>query len=218
MAALRALVTAGGTREPIDDVRVITNLSRGRFGAAIARALVAHGVETTVLGSREALELVASEPAITPVPFSSYSDIADGLQRLTADPPDLLFMAAAVSDYVPVPQAGKIRSDADELVIRLTKTAKLLPTLRDRCGPQTFLVGFKLLSNVSHEVLVETAQRQVSGAKLNLSVANDLKDFTESNHPVTLVTPTGDAIRLDDARDAVAEHLVAFALEARIRP
>jgi phosphopantothenoylcysteine synthetase/decarboxylase len=157
---------------------------------------------------------VEGEPAITGVPFSTYSDIARELERLTADPPDLLFMAAAVSDYVPVAQPGKIRSDADELVIHLKKTAKLLPTLRDRCGPNTYLIGFKLLSNVSHEELVETAKRQVKGGRLNLSVANDLKDFTDSKHPVTLVTLDGEATRIDDARERVAQRLVAFALNA----
>ena len=48
---MRAVITAGGTREPIDDVRVVTNLSTGRFGAHIANALVARGVDVTLLAS-----------------------------------------------------------------------------------------------------------------------------------------------------------------------
>lgn len=211
---LRALVTAGGTREPIDDVRFVTNLSRGRFGAAIARALAARGVETTVLGSDELLRTPHAVPAgVRSVPFSSFADLARELDGLVSgSPPDLLFMAAAVSDYSPVRVDGKISSAADEIVVRMRRNPKLLAALRERCGVGTFLVGFKLLSGVPRADLVATALRQVQNDRLNLTVANDLADLTEMEHPVVLVTPEGGAIPMTGSRAAVAERLVDFVL------
>jgi 8-oxo-dGTP pyrophosphatase MutT (NUDIX family) len=220
---LQALVTAGGTREPIDDVRVITNVSRGWFGAAIARALADRGVATTLLGSRELLRTPDRlDPRLELVPFESYGDLAWELEKQTGVAgergPDLLFMAAAVSDYTPVRSEGKLRSSEDELVLRLQRTPKLLAGLRARCGEGTFLIGFKLLSGVSRGELVATALRQSRENRLDLTVANDLQELGRDRHPVVLVTPEGALAPLDGTREEVAARIVDFALRrARAR-
>lgn len=213
MTPLRALVTAGGTREPIDDVRVVTNLSRGRFGAAIARALAARGVEVTLLASRDLIESRVDLSGLTVVEFSSFHDLAAALDRTVgAAPPDLLFMAAAVSDFSPVPQPGKVRSDQDEWVVRLRRNPKLLGSLREKCGVATFLVGFKLLSGSTPAELVRAAQEQVRRDRLNLTVANDLSRLNERDHPILLITPEGGALPVEGARADVAHQLVEFCL------
>lgn len=213
-ASLHALVTAGGTREPIDDVRVIANLSRGRFGAAIAHALVERGVTTTLLGSAQLLERPRElDHRLAVYPFHAFADLRGALDRLlTERPPDLVFMAAAIADYSPVRQTGKISSDEEELVLRLRKNPKLLAGLRAKCGPDAFLVGFKLLSGVTPAELHTVARRQIKDHGLDLTVANDFARLTEDDHPVVLVTPEGGSIPLDGPRDEVAARLVDFAL------
>ena len=189
---MRALITAGGTSEPIDDVRVVTNLSTGRFGARIANALAQRGVDVTLLASQALMshpEWV--DPRVRRVPYGSFLDLQAALHTHTAEPPDLLFMAAAVSDYSPVPTEGKIRSHADEMVITMRRNPKLLPTLRERCGPSTFLVGFKLLSGVTRQTLLEVAAAQRDGALLDLTVANDQQSFRDGLHPIAIVGPHG---------------------------
>lgn len=215
-AKLSALITAGGTREPIDDVRVLTNLSTGRFGAAIANALAERGVAVTLLGSQELLRSrTAIDPAVKRVPFASFHDLARVLaETIAADPPDLLFMAAAVSDYAPVRAEGKIRSDAEELTLRLVRNPKLLTRLREQCGADTFLVGFKLLSGVSREELVSVARAQVAKANLDLSVANDLATFTETEHPVVLVG-RDEAVDVVGPRAQVAAGIVEHVLRIK---
>ncbi|MEZ4322626.1 MAG: phosphopantothenoylcysteine decarboxylase [Myxococcota bacterium] len=210
---MKALITAGGTSEPIDDVRVVTNLSKGRFGASIANALVARGVDVVLLASRSLMEHPDwVDPRVERVPYGSFAELDAALAAHTATPPDLLFMAAAVSDYSPIPADGKIRSTSDELVIRMQKNPKLLATLRERCGRATFLVGFKLLSGVSPDELVSVARRQIRTARLDLTVANDLQTFRPSLHPVVLVTPEGGAIPHEGTKDDVARVLVDFCL------
>ncbi|MEQ1570628.1 MAG: phosphopantothenoylcysteine decarboxylase, partial [Myxococcota bacterium] len=210
---MRAVVTAGGTSELIDDVRVLTNLSSGRFGAAIANALAARGVEVTLLAGRT----LATRPewvdrAVEVVPFGGFAELDAALMRACESPPGLVFMAAAVSDYAPARTEGKIRSDLDELVLVLRRNPKLLGKLRGVCGPDTFLVGFKLLSGVTREELVQVAHHQVERDQLDLCVANDLQDLVGDRHPAQLVTPEGGAHPLDGTKAEVAAGLVSFAL------
>jgi hypothetical protein len=215
---LTAVITAGGTVENIDDVRVLGNISKGGFGIEIARALAANGVETTLLGSPDCLsKLEKSEPFATEK-FRSYASLKESLFGIIeAKPPSILLMAAAVSDYTPVITTGKIRSDQERLVIDCTRNPKLLSDLRPVCGHETFLVGFKLLSGVTDQELVQTALRQVRSDRLNLTVANDMRniDYVNSIHPVVIVTPEGGAIRLDGKRRDVARDLVDFCLKRR---
>jgi 8-oxo-dGTP pyrophosphatase MutT (NUDIX family) len=186
---MRALITAGGTSEPIDDVRVITNTSTGRFGAALADALVRRGIEVTLLTSRATVDRPGwVDERVRRVGFGSFADLQEALDRETRSPPDLLFMAAAVSDYSPVPHVGKLRSDADEIVIRMRRNPKLLATLRERCGPDTWLTGFKLLSGVERSTLLAVARRQRETAGLDMTVANDLATFAPDRHPVAVVS------------------------------
>ncbi len=213
---MRAVVTAGGTSEPIDDVRVVTNLSTGRFGAALANALAERGVEVELLAGRAlATHPEWVDPRVRITPFGGVSDLDRVLSAAIATPPELLLMAAAVSDYSPVPAEGKIRSDADELHLVLRRVPKLLPTLRERCGPGTFLVGFKLLSNVPREELVAVARRQVAANRLDLCVANDLRDLRGDAHPLVLVTPEGGAIEESGTKAEVARRVVDLALKRR---
>lgn len=215
---LRALVTAGGTREPIDDVRVLTNISSGAFGVAIARALAAVGIETTLVGSREALaKLKPADAAIHPIPFTTLRDLADTLEAAARNPapPDIVCMAAAVADYSPILTEGKLHSHADELVIRCKRNPKLIAAFRRQFGIGTFLVGFKLLSRVPHDELIAAAREQVRRNRLNLTVANDLTNLRTSRHPVIMVTPEGGAMPVDGKKDDVATQLVAFILRRR---
>ena len=215
-----ALITAGGTSEPIDDVRVVTNLSTGRMGAALAGALATRGVAVTLLASRALASHPAwIDPRVRVVPFGSFRELRDALWQATETPPDLLFMAAAVSDYAPVPASGKLSSDADELVVRMVRNPKLLPTLRERCGPDTLICGFKLLSSVSEERLLSVARRQIAKGSLDLCFANDLAELGSGQHPGWIVPAQEPQRRVSGTKAQVAGQLVGHALALRnLRP
>ncbi|MBL4845526.1 MAG: hypothetical protein JKY65_08375, partial [Planctomycetes bacterium] len=206
-----ALVTAGGTAEPIDDVRVLTNRSTGRFGAAIANALAAAGVEVTLLGSEGLFaRKIPLAGSIRQVRFESSDQLARALDSALEQKPDLVFMAAAVSDYAPEVTDGKISSSAEERTLLLRRTPKLLDRLRDAC-PRSYLVGFKLLSGVPREELQSVARGQIERARLDLCVANDLQELGGPTHPVLLVGPESSQ-RVEGPRARVAERLVRHAL------
>jgi len=214
---LRALVTAGGTREPIDDVRKVTNISSGRFGIEIAKLLAEAGVEVQLLLGHTA-QLHARDlkhPRITKMRFDSFADL-DYCLKLAAfskHKPDIIFMAAAVSDYTPVAEEGKISSDKDELIVRMKKNPKLLSAMREQFGIETFIVGFKLLSGVTSDELISVAYKQVRKCRINLCLANDLASLKTGQHPAFMVTPEGGALPLNGDKTAVARGLVDFVLQ-----
>lgn len=207
---LSAVVTAGGTREPIDDVRSITNFSTGRFGHSLAQQLVDSGFDVTIICPRETPFVAGG--AIESATYLPLTDTANLQQTLAEqESPHLVFHAAAVSDYRPkAPVEGKIRSDEETMVIELERTPKILAGLRELYGVETFLVGFKLLSGVSRQELVDAALAQTKRNRLNLTVANDLQYLHDGRHPVVLVTSEGGAINLDGERDEVAANIVEF--------
>ena len=202
---LRAVVTAGGTSEKIDDVRVVTNLSSGRLGACIAEALAEQGVRTELITSGVVPE--SGGRALKVVRTASTADLQQAIHRAAEQPIDLFLMAAAVSDYAPEQASGKIRSDADELVVKMGRAPKILPTLRGLCGEQTFIVGFKLLSGVSRGELVATARRQILGADTDACFANDLHHLGPDWHPAILVLPEAE-LDLTGDKPGVARALV----------
>lgn len=217
----RVWITAGGTSEPIDGVRAVTNSSTGRFGSAIARAFVRRGAEVTLIGSRAMLRHPEWTPGATTVPYGSAADLDQAITRCLEDhgAPDVFLMASAVADYSPVPASGKIRSTLDTLDVHMRRTPKILSTLRARCGTKTTLVGFKLLVGVSEEELASVADAQRTKNELDYVVANDLHHLKDGRHPILLVDGDGhravEGMR-DDVADALADVLLPPAVDPEL--
>jgi phosphopantothenoylcysteine decarboxylase/phosphopantothenate--cysteine ligase len=140
-SGMNVLVTAGGTREPIDAVRFVGNRSSGRMGLALAAEAERRGAEVTV---------VAANVSIPRPPGIEYVDVETTAQLAAAcdarfDAAEVLIMAAAVADYAPAdPYAGKLKKDraGEELTLRLERTQDVLSGLAARRRPGQLLVGF----------------------------------------------------------------------------
>ena len=185
---LRVLVTAGGTREPIDAVRFIGNRSSGRMGFALAEEAARRGAVVTV---------VAANVALPRDPRVRYVDVETAAQLAAAcdaefDGCDLLLMAAAVADYRPAePRADKIKkTDAGgELQLRLERTDDVLSTLAAgrRDGQQ--LVGFAAETG---ERALEHGRAKLAGKNLDAVVVNDVAapgiGFDAAENEVTILT------------------------------
>jgi phosphopantothenoylcysteine decarboxylase / phosphopantothenate---cysteine ligase len=138
LAGLRVLVTAGGTREPLDSVRFLGNRSSGRMGVALAREARRRGAEVTLLASNLA---VAPPPEVEVVETPTAEDMAR--EALTRSGADLVLMAAAVADYRPAEaHDGKRPKDDAPWEVRLEPTTDVLTELAARRSNGTVLVGF----------------------------------------------------------------------------
>jgi len=208
----RVIVTTGGTKESIDSVRFITNFSTGRFGYEIASQLAQQGYTVKLLCPSEVQKQQLDTPKnLEFLNFTSTESLQQALLDEKQETPIIIFHSAAVSDYtVENPFVGKTSSAPERITITLIKTPKIIDKLRERYGKETFIVGFKLLTDVSRQELIDAAKKQNQRAHLNLTIANDLTKIHNNLHPVILVTPEGGSIDIFGTRQEVAKNIIEF--------
>ncbi len=124
---------------------------------------------------------------------------------------DVAILPIAVSDYIPEPVHGKIRSELDELVIRCRRAPKIIERVRD-WAPGIYLVGFKLLSGASIADLEQAARDACHANRADLTVANDQAEIARGRHALYLVRPGHDRQVLEPGPD-LAPRLVTHVLE-----
>jgi phosphopantothenoylcysteine decarboxylase / phosphopantothenate---cysteine ligase len=204
---LRVLVTAGGTREPIDAVRYVGNRSSGRMGFALAEEAARRGADVTVVAANVALPRRAG---IEYVDVETAGELAEACER-RIDAADVLLMAAAVADYRPQdPHAGKLKKDVtgSELELRLVRTTDVLETLSARRRPGQLLVGFA--AEHGDEALAH-AREKLERKGLDAIVVNDVSTpgiaFDAPENEVTVVT---DSSELHIPRASKAEVATAI--------
>ncbi len=215
-SGLNVLVTAGGTREPIDSVRFLGNSSSGRMGLALARAARARGAQVTVIAANVSLE---RPPGVEWVPVSSAAELAQACeQRFPAC--DVLLMAAAVADFRPrAPARGKIKKEGRaELHLELEPTVDVIAGLAARRRPGQTLVGFAAEHG---EEAVELGGRKLGAKQLDAVVVNDISradiGFEVDVNEVTIVTADGRREVPRASKQRVAEAILDAVHELRAR-
>ena len=183
---LRVLVTAGGTREPIDAVRFIGNRSSGRMGFALADEAAGRGADVTV---------VAANVALLRNPAVRYADVETAAELAAAcdaefDRCDLLLMAAAVADYRPADRrADKLKKTEPELELRLERTDDVLARLAERRRDGQLIVGFAAETGGR---ALEYGREKLARKRLDAVVVNDVGQpgvgFDAADNEVTIVT------------------------------
>jgi phosphopantothenoylcysteine decarboxylase/phosphopantothenate--cysteine ligase len=176
---MRILLTSGATREPIDTVRFLSNISTGRTGALLADALAAHGHTVTLLHGETA---VRPSPAVTAVAFSSTADLQSQLRHLLSTGGfNAVIHAAAVSDYRPSEtHDGKLSSYATELTLRLVPTPKLLPELKSYAAPAPRplrVIGFKLTASAAPAARRAAVAKLFAAGTVDAVIHNDMDDL-----------------------------------------
>ena len=203
LRGLRAVVTAGPTREPIDPVRFITNRSSGKQGFAVAEALYVAGAQVTVIAGPSALTL---RPEITRINVESAQQMLEASLAACAQA-DLLVAAAAVADYrMDAVSSEKIKKNGDSMTLQLVKNPDILLTLRARY-PQLFLVGFA----AETERLKEHARDKLMRKGLDLIAANWVghgKAFDAEDNALTLLWADGEQEIASAPKAEVAKMLV----------
>ncbi len=189
LAGRRVVVTAGGTREPIDAVRVISNRSSGRQGHAIAAEAARRGAEVVLITAAES----AAPAGCAVVRVDTAEQMGDALDR-EAPSADAVIMAAAVADFRPVRISDGKHKKADGLPeIRLEPTRDLLSGLGAAKPAGQVLVGFA----AETDDLVDNARRKLSAKSLDLIVANDVSapevGFGHATNAVTILDREGGA-------------------------
>ena len=212
LRGVKVLVSAGGTREPIDAVRFIGNRSSGRMGFALADAARRRGADVTVVAANVSLPRT---PGIEYVDVGTAAELAEACaDRFEAC--DVLIMAAAVADYRPeAAHGGKLKKDqtGEELNLRLVRTTDVLSSLADRRRPGQLLVGFAA-EHGSEALAYGRGKLERKG--LDAVVVNDVSGagigFDSAENEVWIVTAGGEhhipRTSKDEVADAILERLL----------
>jgi len=184
LAGKRIVVTAGGTREPIDPVRHISNRSSGKMGYLLAEAARDRGAQVTLISAPASLPQPAG---VKFTPVNTASEMKKAVSKATAKA-DALIMAAAVADYQPVKTARhKMKKNSPTLTLELVKTPDILAEVKG-----SFLrVGFAAESRD----LLSNARKKLKQKDIDLIVANDItkagSGFDVDTNKVTMIDRAG---------------------------
>ncbi len=195
----KVLITAGNTTVPIDKVRSISNIFRGKTGASIAEYFAGVGYEVTLLTSN--ITIVKPTEGLTVMQYRTYDDLYRLMEEyITTKQFDVIIHSAAVSDYAvegmysqvggmhklegrpmleltKLDSSGKVGSDHPELWMKLVPTEKIIDKIRQPWGFRGALVKFKLQVGMSDVELIDVATRSMAHSSANLIVANTLEDI-----------------------------------------
>ena len=202
-------ITGGGTREPIDAVRFIGNYSTGRLACEIAQTACRAGHQVRLMMGRGA-ELPESTALLCLERFVTAADLSLLLLEEAGQPvPDVVIHAAAVADYAPKEESGKVASGQEHWTLVMHRVPKIAPRIRTRF-PRTCLVTFKLETGLKPDRLAEKARVAAREVGADLVFANLLEEV-QDDHQGILVEVRGGVQHPMAGRAAVAELIVSEA-------
>jgi phosphopantothenoylcysteine decarboxylase/phosphopantothenate--cysteine ligase len=200
----RVLLTVGATREFIDDVRFISNLSTGRTGFAIARVLRWHGADVQIIAGYTEEN---PPPEITLIRVSSAEEMLRAVLE-NVKFADLLVMNSAVADYRPSERVeGKLKKGKNVLEIKLVKNPDILEEVSKLGLENLKVVGFAL---EEEQFLLEKGLEKLRRKKVDLLVANPVGTMGKEGHKGYLIFKDGSAVPFSfPDKLSFAEFLVA---------
>jgi phosphopantothenoylcysteine decarboxylase/phosphopantothenate--cysteine ligase len=210
LAGRRVLVSAGGTREPLDAVRFLGNRSSGRMGVALAEETRRRGAQVTLLAANLA---VPAPPGVDVVQTPTAEAMLEAaMARVDVD---LVLMAAAVGDYRPVERLDEKRpKDEQDWQVTLEPTADVLRTLAERRTNGQVLVGFA--ADHGEEGLARAREKLVR-KRVDLVVYNDVSrddvGFDATENEVVIVSAAGERRVAKAPKDQIAAAIVDTAEE-----
>lgn len=165
----KILISLGGTYEPIDSVRGITNKSSGKMGLALAKEAYIRGADLTLVVANVSVEIPSVFDVIR---VETSSEMNEAILRLVPDC-DIFISAAAVSDFEFRKKSDKKIDSSSSLFLNLKPTTKIIRQIKD-INPDIFLVGFKAEFNISKDEIISCARKQIADAGTDLVIANDI--------------------------------------------
>ena len=220
---MKILITGGGSEEPIDNVRSVTNFSTGRTSAFLADFFAAQGHEVTEIVSERAVKAERAR-LLTYKTFAQLAEVLEAECRNGSY--DLIVHAAAVSDYSPYQivvdgkefacgSVSKVPAGA-ELLVRMKKNPKLVDSLKLWAGDKTCVFAFKLTSNAGPEAR-KLAVEKILSAHQNKNlvpdfvVSNDLSEIKDDVHKFKILNRALEVVEEGDSLSGLAQAILELA-------
>ena len=199
LAGRNVLVTAGGTREPLDPVRFLGNRSSGKQGAALAAAAARSGARVRLIAANVAAEVIAELPGTVTIEHVETTAELQAAAEAAQPDSDVVIMCAAVSDYRPAEVAAhKMKKDGDAgLRLELVQNPDILAGLVRTRAPGQLIVGFAAETGSPDAGIEELARAKLLRKGCDLLVLNDVsagQAFGTESNSVILYARTGDTV------------------------
>ncbi len=182
----KILISLGGTYEPIDSVRGITNKSSGKMGLELAKEAYIRGADLKLVVAKVSVEIPSVFDVIH---VETSSEMNDVILDLISDF-DIFISTAAVSDFEFKQKDDKKIDSNSSLFLNLKPTTKIIRQVK-KINPDIFLVGFKAEFNISKDDIISCARKQIEAAGTDLVIANDISKnechFGSDNNEVLIV-------------------------------
>ena len=219
LAGLRVVITAGGTREPIDPVRFLGNRSSGRQGVALARAAAARGADVTLVAANVSLP----DPAgVKVVRVETTEELRDAVVSAAVSA-DAVVMAAAPADFRPVTTSqAKIKKSGDTApTLELTQTPDILAELsRDRSRPGQVVVGFAAETGDDTGSVLDHARAKLARKGCDLLVVNDVAGgavFGAADNQAVILSADGDRRDVPFGSKTALAHVIWDEVASRLQ-
>jgi phosphopantothenoylcysteine decarboxylase/phosphopantothenate--cysteine ligase len=211
LAGTRVVVTAGGTREPLDPVRYLGNRSSGKQGVALAEAAGRRGADVTLIAAH--IE-VPTPSGMTVISTGSAAELQDAVSE-AAERADIVIMAAAVADYRPSALSEtKIKKDTtgSALTLELVENPDILAALSATKRPDQVIVGFAAETEDDDDRLLEIGRAKLRRKGCDLLVINRVgwsTGFASDSNDVVIVDRAGDIVmRASGSKVSVADRIL----------
>ena len=235
---MNVIITSGGTSEPIDNVRKITNSSSGKLGSIIAnKFLDSNTIDKVFYVCSKGAYLPSENKKLEIIYVKTVENLQKTLKNLIKSQKiDVIVHSMAVSDYtvsyvttgenlaknlsnkskteienilnsddLKIQNNDKISSNLSNMYIKLVPTPKVISQIKE-WDKDIFLVGFKLLSNVTKDTLIDVAKNLMQKNNCDVVVANDIKDITATTHKAYIITKDENMLYAETKQD-IAQQL-----------
>ena len=198
----KILIIGGPTAEPIDDVRIVTNRSSGKTAIELTREAFYRGASVELFyGSGKEIP-----PDFIKVKnFESINDLEKLLKNKNLKIFDVIIVCAALSDYIPKKQNGKIPSGKDKLILEFGKAKKIISELRNK-SPNSKIVGFKL--EISKDKVMERGFDLLKKNNLDIVVANTLSGFKRNDNEILIINKKGKIFHKRGKKSILANYIL----------
>jgi phosphopantothenoylcysteine decarboxylase/phosphopantothenate--cysteine ligase len=209
LSGKQVLITLGGTREPIDPVRFITNRSSGLMGKALAHAALAEGAAVTLITSVELDVELQSRCEVIEIETADQMHTAALAKFSSAD---ITIMAAAVADYKPsFASSFKLKkSNASSISLELSPNRDIIAELGKLKRSDQLLVGFALET----DDLVANAMAKLKAKNLDYIVANPVETLGSEDSNIIIIDRNGEQLEFKDNKDNIARHIISVIAKA----
>jgi phosphopantothenoylcysteine decarboxylase/phosphopantothenate--cysteine ligase len=208
LAGETVLITAGGTREPIDPVRFIGNRSSGRMGYALAEAAIARGAKVILISAPTALTTPAGCERIDVTTASQMH--AAVLARLPQA--SIVIKAAAVSDFRPAAVAPQKLKRTGPLTLTLEPTEDIAQSVATHRNPGTLLIACAAETPIDAQDLIRNAREKLERKGADAIVANDISQpalgFDSESNAATFITPTREIAFPAQSKSGLAHRIL----------